>query len=378
FLIAYSIYKKDKNAKQLSLLLTLTLTFTSIGMIAAGNGLVEYHFSIFMMLALIAYFRSVQLIVISTSIFAFQHFAVYFFFPELLCGTTDYQFSLLMIHAVYLILTALANIILIMHSKQVARENKKIQDEAAKQYQNIIDQLQQTSSSILAVSNEIDHGAKGTEHVSSVITSGSAALYNGAQDLQRAVDNNVSYVENLLTIARELNDGASAVNNQAVHTAENVGQGMSLITTTEKQFITVKNSVGHLNKLITGFQQMIQEINQFVGEISSIADQTNLLALNASIEAARAGEFGQGFAVVAGEVRKLASESEVSAENIRKLVRSIESESLLISDEMEICITEVEDSTDSMRSSHRIFEVITHSMEDVTKQMKEILNVSKY
>src|SRR5690625_3153202 len=132
FLIAYSIYKKDKNAKQLSLLLTLTLTFTSIGMIAAGNGLVEYHFSIFMMLALIAYFRSVQLIVISTSIFAVQHFAGYFLFPELLCGTTDYRFSLLMIHAVYLTLTSLANIILIMYSKRVANEHKKMQYESAK------------------------------------------------------------------------------------------------------------------------------------------------------------------------------------------------------------------------------------------------------
>src|SRR5690554_4675281 len=100
-IISFFISRKDNNAKQLPLLLTLTLTFTSIGMIAAGNGLVEYHFSIFMMLALIAYFRSIQLIIISTAIFAVQHFAGYFLFPELLCGTTDYRFSLLMIHAVY-------------------------------------------------------------------------------------------------------------------------------------------------------------------------------------------------------------------------------------------------------------------------------------
>src|SRR5699024_5335307 len=108
----------------------------------------------------------------------------------------------LMIHAVYLILTALANIILIAHSKRVARENKRIQAEAAQQYQNIIDQLKKTSSSILDVSNDIDHGAKTTEHVSSVVTSGSTDLFNGAQDLQRTVDDNVTYVENLLTIAK--------------------------------------------------------------------------------------------------------------------------------------------------------------------------------
>lgn len=376
-IISFFISRKDNNAKQLPLLLTLTLTFTSIGMIAAGNGLVEYHFSIFMMLALIAYFRSIQLIIISTVIFAVQHFAGYFLFPELLCGTSDYRFSLLMIHAVYLVLTALANVILILHSKRIANENRIIQEEATKQYQNIIEQLQETSSSILAVSNQIDNEAKNTEHVSSVVTSGSSDLYNGAQDLQRSVDDNLRYVENLLTIAKELNEGSLSVNNQAVHTAENVEQGMALITTTENQFVIVKDSVGHLNTLITSFQNIIQEINQFVGEISSIADQTNLLALNASIEAARAGEFGQGFAVVAGEVRKLAGESEESANNIRKLVQSIESESSLISEEMEVCITEVENSTDSMHSSQQIYEVITHSMEDVIKQMKDILTVSE-
>jgi methyl-accepting chemotaxis protein len=346
-------------------------------MIAAGNGLVEYHFSIFMMLALISYFRSIQLITVSTSIFAIQHFAGYYLFPELLCGTSEYRFALLMIHAIYLILTALANIILIVHSQRVAQENEVIREEAMRQYNNIIDQLKGTSSTILTVSNEIDKGAQNTEHVSSVIANASSNLFNGAKDLQYSVDENVNLVENLLIIAQELNEGALTVNERVAHTADNVEQGTNLITTTEQQFLTVKNSVDHLGELIIDFHQMISDIKQFVVEISTIADQTNLLALNASIEAARAGEFGKGFAVVAGEVRKLASESELSAGNIRKLVDSIESESTLIFQEIEVCIKEVENSTDSMRSSRNIFEIITHSMEAVIGEMKGILNVSK-
>src|SRR5690625_2306005 len=139
--VSLFIYRNNRQAQTLPLFITLTFTFTSIGMIAAGNGFVEYHFSIFMMLALIAFFRSIPLIAMSTVIFALQHFVGYFFFPQLLCGTPDYRFSLLLIHAVYLTLTALANSVLIFHMNRTAKKAEADQKMAAKQFHNIVQQL---------------------------------------------------------------------------------------------------------------------------------------------------------------------------------------------------------------------------------------------
>lgn len=118
FFIALWLFKSDKMHPQIPIYLTLTLTFTSIAMIAGGKGLVEYHFSIFMVVAIIASFAKIRLILLSLAVFAVHHFAGFFFFPQLLCGTSEYSFLLLMIHVVYLIFTCLATILIIYINRQ--------------------------------------------------------------------------------------------------------------------------------------------------------------------------------------------------------------------------------------------------------------------
>lgn len=376
-IITFVVYQQDKKSKHLPLLLTLTFTFTSVGMIAAGNGFIEYHFSIFMMLALIAFFRSIRLITISTIIFALQHFLGYFFFPQLLCGTSDYRFALLLIHAIYLTLTALANSVLIYHTNRAADEAESIRNDAIEQYKSVVNQLEGASASVLNISSEVYDKALETEEVSMNIASTSNDLYRGAEDLQASVEENMKYIKNLLTITEKLNESAQSVNSSAVQIGDDVKRGAELITTAENQSIIVKNSVDKLELQISGFQSTVNEIGQFITEITNIADQTNLLALNASIEAARAGEAGSGFAVVAEEVRKLANESEKSANYIHELVASIKEGTDGIHNEMEVCINEVDNSTNTMRSSRDIFVVITNSINEVMNEMKQILNVSR-
>ncbi len=111
-----------------------------------------------------------------------------------------------------------------------------------------------------------------------------------------------------------------------------------------------------------------EEIGRIVEVITSIADQTNLLALNAAIEAARAGDAGRGFAVVAEEVRKLAESSSNAAEQIARLIGSIQGET---SSAVEL----VDTSTSEIQEGKALIEEVGIALDKILSATNNTANV---
>jgi len=101
---------------------------------------------------------------------------------------------------------------------------------------------------------------------------------------------------------------------------EEVTKGQSVIKSTIEISNILNDEMDQAALLVNTLSNDAKEVNQFLNVIDDISDQTNLLALNAAIEAARAGEHGRGFAVVADEVRTLASRTSDATNNIKELV----------------------------------------------------------
>ncbi|MCY8493108.1 methyl-accepting chemotaxis protein [Bacillus inaquosorum] len=236
----------------------------------------------------------------------------------------------------------------------------------------IVKQISSSSEQVAASSEELSASAEESKSTSEQIS--------GA--MQMAADSNVK--QSLMTekSAESITELLDSISSVASNTGNIADLSSSMRDKAEIGSKSVNKMLDQMKFIDTsvdsagnGLQALVEstaEISDISSLITNISEQTNLLALNAAIEAARAGEQGKGFAVVAEEVRKLADETNKSANHIQSVVTTIQNESIETVNNIKVVQENVSSGIVLSQETTGNFKEILNLVEQVTSQIQEV------
>ncbi len=180
-----------------------------------------------------------------------------------------------------------------------------------------VEKLHATISSVVEVSNELLECAESSQGIARETNDGIHRQQNELDQVATAVTRMAGSNQGVEAHARQSSEFTAEV-------SERANEGSAVVSRTMEMIHQLSDEMVQAAGVIEALQKDSESIGTVIVVIRGIAEQTNLLALNAAIEAARAGEQGRGFAVVADEVRTLASRTQQSTEEIQAIIERLQ------------------------------------------------------
>ncbi|MGL4937281.1 methyl-accepting chemotaxis protein [Shewanella sp.] len=208
------------------------------------------------------------------------------------------------------------------------------------------------------------------------VTNAAHAIHAQTKVMSSQLISHNNETDQVVTAITEMSSTASEVAQNTTQVAEatqaatgDVANAQCCVDASLEEIATLMEQINHAAGSIQSLSAQSQKINSVLSVIGGIAEQTNLLALNAAIEAARAGEQGRGFAVVADEVRSLASRTQASTLEINEMLSALHK---LVSQ----AVKTMEESQQSCVRSVNSSRAISESLGSVTSAVTAINDMS--
>lgn len=237
-------------------------------------------------------------------------------------------------------------------------------------FNRLLDSLQRMITQV----REVSEGVKQDSHQLAGQAEEISAL---SRDQHEEIDQVATATTQMSETAGQVARNAESAK-QAAQQVDNDGQ--AALTTVEdscREMNALVNELTRASDVVTEVGGDVENISAILQVIESIAEQTNLLALNAAIEAARAGEQGRGFAVVADEVRNLASKTQGSTEEIQQMILKLQNGSRSAVTVMEDSIKRSDKTEGSVNATSTSLEAISGSVATLTDVNTQIATAAE-
>jgi len=230
------------------------------------------------------------------------------------------------------------------------------------------------------VQSLISQLASSVENLSSLVRDVSAIVeqtQSGSMQQRQQTEQVATAVTEMTATIQEVASNANMAADSAQQADEHARQGQQVVGETVSSINALASEIETGVNVIQKLSQDTESIGSVLDVIKGIAEQTNLLALNAAIEAARAGEQGRGFAVVADEVRTLASRTQESTTEIESMIESLQVQAHAAVDAITQGQTKAQTSVNNASNAGKALNEITESVATISSMNIQIATASE-